>query len=428
MRFGSIIQDMVIDMNESRLNTVAQLRAFLAGTLEVKFHPIRNDAERYGFITAVLGRFAYRRLAKTDKGVLMRYLARVTEYSRAQLKRLVRRRLKGEQLAKRYRAPAAGFARKFTAADVKLLAQTDALHNTVSGPATKCLMQRAYAVYGDVCYARLATLSVAHLYNLRHQAGYQTTRAHWTKTRGYALPIGQRRAPTPDGRPGFIRIDSVHQGDQDGAKGLYHINAVDCVTQYEIVATCEQLSEAFLLPVLRQILAGFPFAVLGFHADNGSEYINYKVAEMLDKLRIEFTKSRPRHSNDNGLAETKNGAIVRKHLGYEHIPQRFATKVNTFCQDFLNPYVNFHRPCFFAETLTDSKGRIRKRYLQKNMMTPYEKLKSLPQAKDFLKPSISFAQLDAIAAAISDNEAARRLNEARTKLFQSIHDRSTHAA
>jgi len=428
MSVGSIIHDMVIDMNESRLNTVAQLRAFLEGTLEVKFQPIRNDVERYGLIAGVLGRFAYRRLARADKGVLMRYLARVTGYSRAQLRRLVSRRLKGEQLAKRYGAPAVGFARKFTTADVKLLAQTDALHNTLSGPATKCLMQRAYAVYGDARYARLATLSVAHLYNLRHQSGYQTTRAHWTKTRGYGLPIGQRRAPTPDGRPGFIRIDSVHQGDQDGLKGLYHVNAVDCVTQYEIVATCERLSEAFLLPVLEQILAGFPFMVLGFHADNGSEYINYTVAKLLDKLRIEFTKSRPRHSNDNGLAETKNGAIVRKHFGYEHIPQRFAAQVNTFCQDFLNPYVNFHRPCFFAETLTDPKGKVRKRYRLKNMMTPYEKLKSLPKAKDFLKPGNTFAQLNSFAAAMSDNEAARRLNEARTKLFQSIHDRSQHAA
>src|SRR5450759_169828 len=125
--------------DQYELNTVAQLRAFLEGTLEVKFQPIRNDVERYGFIAAVLGRFAYRQLGKPDKGVVMRYLARITEYSRAQLKRLVSRHLKGEPLAKRYRAPAAGFARKFTVADVKLLAQTDALHNTLSGPATKCL-------------------------------------------------------------------------------------------------------------------------------------------------------------------------------------------------------------------------------------------------------------------------------------------------
>jgi transposase InsO family protein len=426
--FGSIIQDMVIDMNEARLSTVAQLVAFLEGTPDVDFRAQGTEGERYGFIASVVARLAYRRLRRADKGVVRRYLGRTTGYSRQQLTRLIGRCLKGQKLSKRYRRPKHGFPRTYTAADVTLLAQTDALHQTLSGPATRCLMQRAFTVYGDARYARLATLSVGHLYNLRRQAGYQATRLHWTKTKSHAVPIGERRAPAPDGRPGFIRIDSVHQGDQDGAKGLYHINAVDCVTQFEIVATCERLSEAYLLPVLGQILAGFPFELLGFHADNGSEYINYTVAQLLTKLHVEFTKSRPRHSNDNGLAETKNGAIVRKTFGYAHIPQRWATKVNTFCQDFLNPYVNFHRPCFFPDTVTDSKGKIHKRYLLKDMSTPYEKLKSLPDAAQFLKPGVTFAQLDARAAAMSDNEAARRLNEARAQLFQTLHPRSEHVA
>src|SRR4030065_480760 len=99
---------------------------------------------------------------------------------------------------------------------------------------------------------------------VRRARGYETKRRHWTKTRGHRVPIAQRRAPSPDNRPGFIRIDSVHQGDQDGVKGLYHINAVDCVTQFEIVATCERLSEAYLLPVIETLLASFPFRILGF--------------------------------------------------------------------------------------------------------------------------------------------------------------------
>jgi transposase InsO family protein len=360
--------------------------------------------------------------------VVLRYLERTTGYSRQQLTRLVRRVLNGETLRWRYAAPRAGFRRKFTSADIALLAETDALHNTLSGPATCVLMRRAFEVFGDARYERLAHLSVAHLYNLRHEAGYQARRRHWTQTRGHSVPIGERRAPAPDGRPGFIRIDSVHQGDADGVKGLYHINAVDCVTQFEVVATCEKLSEVYLLPVLEALLDAFPFNLLGFHADNGSEYINPTVARLLEKLRAEFTQSRPRHSNDNGLVETKNGAIVRKHLGYSHIPQRYASEVNAFCQAFLNPYVNFHRPCFFAETFTDDKGKSRKRHALKHMMTPYEKLKSLPNAKDFLKPGISFEQLDPIAHAQSDNESARQLNEARTQLFLSINRRSKHAA
>ena len=419
---------MVIDMNEQQLNTVAQLRAFLNGTQEVQFEPMGEDTERYAFIAAVLKRLGYRRLKRSDKGVVMRYLERTTDYSRQQLTRFVGRVLAGETLAKRYVAPELGFARKFTADDVALLAKTDALHGTLSGPATRCLMQRAVAVFGDARYERLAAISVAHLYNLRRARGYETKRRHWTRTRGHSVPIAERRAPAPDNRPGFIRIDSVHQGDQDGVKGLYHINAVDCVTQFEIVATCERLSEAYLLPVIEVLLASFPFRILGFHADNGSEYINKTVAAMLEKLRVEFTKSRPRHSNDNGLAETKNGAIVRKHLGYSHIPQRFAAEVNAFCREFLNPYVNFHRPCFFAESITDEKGKTRKKYRLKDMMTPYEKLKSLPDAGDFLRPGMTFEQLDHTAKTVSDNEAAEQLNQARKKLFQSINRRSNHAA
>jgi len=419
---------MVIDMNETKLSTIAQLREFLEGTCEVRFERAGDDAQRYAFIGSVVRRLGYRRLSRTDKGVVFGYLLRTCGYSRAQLRRLLGRAVVGEALRKRYRAPAKGFTRQYREQDVALLAATDALHGTLSGPATKAIMQRAYQRFGDRRYQRLASISVSHLYNLRALSSYQHRRRHWTKTRGYAIPIGQRRAPAPDGRPGFIRIDSVHQGDQDGIKGVYHINAVDCVTQWQLVACCERLSEAALLPVLEALLEGFPFRILGFHADNGSEYINHTVAKLLRKLQIEFTKSRPRHSNDNALVETKNGAIVRKHLGYAHIPQRDAARVNAFHAQFLNPYVNFHRPCFFPETYTDAKGRQRKRYRFQAMMTPYEKLKSLPNATSFLPPGTTFTALDAIAYAVSDNQAAERLNHARTQLFQSIQRRSKCAA
>jgi transposase InsO family protein len=312
---------------------------------------------------------------------------------------------------------------------VRLPAHTDTLHGTLSGPATKKLMERAWCVFDDAPYERLATISVAHLYNLRKRAGYVRLRQTWTKTRPVNLAIGERRAPAPNNRPGYLRLDSVHQGDQDGLKGVYHINAVDCLTQYEVVASCERISEAFLIPVLEELLLSFPFPILGFHVDNGSEYINHRVAALLNKLLIEeFTKSRSRHSNDNALVESKNGAIVRKHLGYSHIPQRFAAEVNVFCRDHLNAYVNFHRPCLFAETITDARGRERKRYPYKLMMTPYEKLKSLTNAEQFLKKGITFELLDAQAHAMSDNDAVQRLNTARAALFKTISNRSKSAA
>jgi len=422
-----MMRGMVIDMNDKQLATLAQLRAFLDGTVAVDFAVATS--ERYGFIARTLRRFGYRLLSRTGKGLVLRFLERVSGYSRQQLTRLVKRGAERRPLTKRYCASRTSFARTYTGADVALLADTDALHGTLSGLATKKLMERAYRIFSDARYERLAVISVAHLYNLRQRPAYRRLRHVWSKTRPVTVAIGERRAPAPNNQPGYLRVDSVHQGDLDGVKGVYHINIVDCVTQYEGVATCERISEAFLIPVLTVLLDSFPFVIKGFHSDNGSEYINRNVAELLNKLLIEEqTKSRSRHCNDNAQAESKNGAIVRKHLGYSHIPQHYATLVNAFCADHLNPYINFHRPCLFAETITDAKGRQRKRYPYKLMMTPYQKLKSLPLAEQFLKPAITFALLDEQAMAMSDNEAARRLNNARTLLFKTISNRSKTAA
>lgn len=412
------MRGMVINMEEAKLQTLVQIKAFLDGTSEVAFRVPKEG--RNPFIERVLKRFGYAPHGRADKSVLLRYIERMTGLSRQQVTRLVRQYRKDGKLSKRPCTPKQGFTYRYTAADVALLAEMDVLHSTLSGPATKKLMERALLVFGDARFENLAGISVSHLYNLRGSKPYQNKRRHWTKTNPTSVPIGKRRAPQPKGIPGYIRIDSVHQGDQDGLKGVYHINAVDCATQMQFVATCEKISEAYLLPVIRQLLDGFPFVILGFHSDNGSEYINYTVAKLLEKLRVEFTKSRPRHSNDNALAESKNASVVRKHLGYEHIPQHCASLVNAFCAEFLNPYVNFHRPCFFPETITDAKGKERKKYRYKDMMTPYEKFKSILEASQYLKDGVTIEQLDVQAAKMSDNGAALALNNARNKLFKNI--------
>ena len=421
-----MIRGMVIDMNDNQFHTIEQLRAFLKGTIAVDFSV--SARERYDFITRIVRRFGYARRRRAEKGVVLRFLEHVSGYSRQQLTRLIERARQPGRLVKQYAARRQGFTRIYTDADVLLLAHTDTLHGTLSGPATKKLMERACEVFGERRYERLATISVAHLYNLRQRSGYRRQRRVWTKTRPVSIPIGERRAPAPNNQPGYLRVDTVHQGDQDGVKGLYHINAVDCVTQFEAVATCERISEAYLIPVLEALLQSFPFVILGFHSDNGSEFINGPVVTLLNKLLIEeFTKSRSRHSNDNAQVESKNGSIVRKHFGYSHIPQRFANPMNALCRDYLNPYINFHRPCLFAETVTNAKGRERKRYPYKLMMTPYEKFKSLDNAQQFLKPGITLKQLDAQAIAMSDNDAVERLNDARKTLFKTIFNRSKTA-
>ena len=355
-------------------------------------------------------------------------MRRLTGYSRQHLSRLVAQYRDTQSLKALTRTSRTSFARKYGCAEIHLLAQTDSWHDTLSGPATKVLLIRAFERFGDLRYALLSQISVSHLYNLRASEPYRKERLVWHGTRPSAVSIGVRKAPAPQGLPGYIRIDTVHQGDLDGVKGVYPINAVDIVTQWELVAAVEQISEAFLLPVIALLLDGFPFVVRGFHSDSGSEYINHKTAQLLDKLRVEFTKSRPRQTNDNALAECKNGAIIRKFMGYSHIPQKHATAINRLYAETLNPYLNFHRPCYFAVDKVDSKGKIRKTYPHDQIMTPWERLKSVPDHEHYLKSTVTSEALEHEANAMSDNAAAQQVQKARKLLFQSINCRSKSAA
>jgi transposase InsO family protein len=420
--YGLIIEVMVIDMNDSRVRTLEQVREFLEGTRAVQFRPLADDEARYRHVSEVLRRFGYGRRARHERGLLLRYLRATAGFSRAQLTRLVARVMRGAPLAKRYAVPAHAFARRFSATDIACLAEVDRQFDTLSGPATAHLMRRAFTVYDDARFERLAAISVSHLYNLRASAAYAKERIVRSATRATSNAIGTRKAPAPAGRCGFIRIDSVHQGDLDGAKGVYHINAVDCVTQWQVVGCCERISEAYLLPLIEQMFAQFPFRILSFHADNGSEYINARVAALLEKLRIELTKSRPRRSNDNALAETKNGAVVRKVFGYGHIQQRHAGRINVFCRDQLNPLLNLHRPCLFATEVADpaKPGRMRKVYRHADVMTPLEKLASLPDVDSLLRDGFTLKALQAKAKAQSDLAAAQAMRRARQALFTAL--------
>ena len=409
------------------LKTLEQVRAFVAGNAPV-FFTLNDRASAHAWMADTLRRFGYKHASRAERGVLRHYLAKATGLSRAQVTRHITQFLAQGRIADQRRAPAVPFARRYTLADILLLAEVDTLHGTLSGSTTRKLCERAFVLHGDTRFERLAGISNGHLYNLRSHKTYQSARGSFDKTRPVKTNIGERQKPFPEGRPGFLRVDSVHQGDLDGIKGVYLINAVDEASQFQGVCAVAKISEVFLLPVLAAMMAAFPFVILGFHSDNGSEYINHQVAKLLEKLRIEQTKSRSRQSNDNALAESKNASTVRKHLGYSHIPQHFAGQVNAFTTDVLSPYLNFHRPCHFPTDYADKKGRIHKRYRYEDMNTPYEKLRSLPKAEGFLKPGTSLDMLDAIAAECSDNEAAHRLNKARAKLFQLINKTQHRAA
>jgi transposase InsO family protein len=241
----------------------------------------------------------------------------------------------------------------------------------------------------------------------------------FVKTRAVCNPIGVRKAPSPNGRAGFVRIDTVHQGDLDGVKGVYHITCVDEVSQWQVQACVQGISEAFLLPVLALILQQFPFEIVGFHSDNGSEYINARVAKLLQKLLVEQTKSRSRHSNDNALAESKNASVVRKHMGYSHIPQKYAKPINAFYQEVFNPWLNLHRPCMFSSETVSPKGKLTKRYRHEDVKTPLEALKQLcDKGLAGLKAGVTLAALQTRADGQTDLAAAQQMQRAKAELFE----------
>ena len=310
------------------------------------------------------------------------------------------------------------FPTRYSRADIELLALLDEAHESLSGPATRRILQREFRQYGKPEFQRLAGISNGHLYNLRRTPRYRQRLQNYHKTRPTPVAIGERRRPDPAGRPGYLRVDTVHQGDTEHAKGVYHINAVDEVTQWEIAAAVPRISEAYLEPVLAAVLAQFPFVIHGFHSDNGSEFINQTVARLLNKLMIEQTKSRPRHCTDHGLAETKNGAILRKHMGWGHIQAAHADPIQQFYNAHLNPYLNYHRPCAQADVEVDAKGRKRRRY--RRYQTPLETLLSLPQPQQYLRPGLTLATLQRIAGLMSDTEAARRMQQAKHRLLDQL--------
>jgi len=407
---------MTIDMDDSNITDLAGIRKFLKGTTKLKFKGLSRD-EKYAWLNRTLQRFGYFKLRKKEKALLKRYAQTITGYSDAQITRLITRKRRHGRIAAGH-PDRHKFSRRYTPDDIALLAETDNVHYRLSGPATKALFQRAFNVYGDRRFLRLKDISVAHLYNLRAAKRYLRHALVLAKTHPVKRSIGTRKKPSPNGRPGYLRVDTVHQGDRDKAKGVYHINIVDEVTQWEIVGAVEGISEAFLEPLLEKLLERFPFAIVGFHSDNGSEFINDRVAQLLNKLLIEQTKSRSRRTNDNALVEGKNGSVIRKQMGYAHIPRRHAARVNDFYMTHFNEYINFHRPCGFATTVTDARGKQKKIY--ETWLTPYERLKTLKDWKKYLRAPVTPDQLAQIAASHSDNNFAAKMLKAKAQLFSIV--------
>lgn len=408
--------EMTIRMENLERLTLAEMEEFVLNNRHVRCAAVEKEAA-YGFIERVLKVQQYRRLSKGQKGIVRRFLGKISGLSRAQLTRLIQRWMERRRI-ERKPARRRTFPRRYTATDIALLAAVDAAHEELSGPATRHLLRREFQLHGDERFQRLAGISASHIYNLRNSEEYGKIRVRVQHTQARQVAIGERRQPNPQGRPGYLRVDTVHQGQHDGQPGVYHINAVDTVTQWQVVGCVATICERDLIPVLEAMLHQFPFRILGFHCDNGSEFLNQKVVQLLNKLLVEeFTKSRAYRTTDNALVEGKNGAVVRKQIGYGAIGAEHAEAFQKFYTAYFNPYLNFHRPCGFATVQVDGRGRRKRIYRHQDYRTPYEKLTSLEDWTRHLKEGITVAQLQRGAGRRSDTEAARRMQKAKLALL-----------
>ncbi|MDP2815949.1 MAG: transposase family protein [Rectinemataceae bacterium] len=411
---------MTIGMNDECIVSVGQVMALIktAETLGVE-RVERKDSidEVYAWMNDLLIRLTYRFLKKKEKGIVRRYLRLYSGYGASHVDHLIQKYARRGVIRRKKRTQPM-FSRVYTSTDIALLAEVTEAYQHQNGRALKEVCKEMYTRYRDNRFERLSRISVSRLYDLKKTEIFKTIALTYTKTRPAAVNIGERKKPYPEGRPGFLRVDSVHQGDLDREKGVYHINLVDEVTQGEIVVCVEGISEAFLSPALEEALAQFPFVIQNFHSDNGSEYINKVVARLLEKLLIHQTKSRSRKTNDNALVEGKNGAVIRKHMGFVHIPKRHARAINTFYREYFNPFVNFHRFSAFPDEEVDVRGKIVKKY--RTYLTPVQRLLAIENVEQYLKDHITKSGLQTETEKQSHLESAQEMQRAKAQLFKII--------
>ena len=403
-------------MDISHIISLEQIKNFLKASSDLNIET-GSGKEVYDWLQKLLLMIKYRRLGKKDKGTVKVFIQKVTGYCDKQTKRLLKKHKDGTLRWKKWQKGC--FSAVYDQIDVGLLHEVDSAHK-LSGPATRAILKREYEVFGKKEFRKLANISSSHIYNIRKRVSYLRKGKIFDETKSTFISIGKRIKPRPEGRPGFLRVDTVHQGNKDNKKGIYHINIVDEITQSEYVFSVPAISEKYLEIVLWELYTICPFVIINFHSDNGSEFINQVVAEILNSLYIKQTKSRPGKHNDNGLVETENGWIIRKTYGYFHIPatDENANLLNGFNRRWLNVYLNYHRTCGFATTKIDRKGKEKKVY--DVYMTPYAKLRSLPHAELYLKRHIFFEDLDKIAYAESDTDFAKKMNKEKENMFQKL--------
>jgi hypothetical protein len=208
-------------MFNSTILSLDEIKKFLGLPNTVKFKS-KSTEERNSWIQKALMQNRYFHCLKPNKTLIRKYIRKATGLSKSQLTRLINScKTRGTLKPKEYRRYK--FPKIYGMEDIALLADTDNAHRCLSGQATKKIIEDEFNIFNKTKYKDLKDISVSHLYRLRQTRRYREKVKIFSKTRPTKVPIGERRKPEPNGRPGYLCVDTVHQGDNLGQKGVYHI-------------------------------------------------------------------------------------------------------------------------------------------------------------------------------------------------------------
>ena len=407
---------MQISMTNLEQLSLSEMKELLSGSRKVTW-ATESIAAKYVLIAAVLKAQSYRKLGRRERGVVRQFLAKVTATSRAQLTRLIGQWMKERKIARKT-AKRPSFTVRYRREDIVVLAATDAAHEDLSGPALRRILYREFAVYGKPEYERLAKISVSHLYNLRHSQTYRSQRVRVQHTQSRQIAIGERRKPDPRGQPGYLRVDTVHQGQQDGKAGVFHINAVDTVTQWQNIGCVETISERHMLPVLEAMLhqvfiatTDRNFSTTGWRRCSRSCWWSSPNRGPTALPTTRWWRAR------TGRWFASTSATGSSDASTPFKTSALGTR-SVYCAP--EPVSQLPSSLRFRRDRHRPHGRRKRRYPADDYRTPFEKLTALEKWQQYLKPGLSEAQLRRRAEQCSDTEAARQMQQAKLDLLRRV--------
>lgn len=202
----------------------------------------------------------------------------------------------------------------------------------------------------------------------RRKRGISTTKPSHIK---HIVPIFI--GPWSDKSPGFGQIDTVMHSSSAAGDAVFTLNYTDAATLAVVPRAQWNKGQEATRESMKTIKARMPFPWLGAHPDTGSEFINRMVMDWCNEEKIEFSRSRPNHKNDNMFVEERNGHVIRKTVGYITLDCREAVDVLNLLYDVLTPYL-LH---FVAVRRMLEKEKLSSRYrrvYEKVAKTPYQRI------------------------------------------------------